>query len=202
MPKAKGGTLESYQATPDAPQAQVENMEVESLKEMIGNLITEVDYLRREVEETSSMAPKWKTSDEYDQIEQNVLDYDPANIMANLRGRDDDGQAGQMFFGTDSHPIPAMLLRRHGPKFKIGQKVQLNPESTIWGHPGKTWGELCREEGTKGVGIVKKVIHLTDEGEWKYQVRVPGLTTKQGSGFMESELIPVRQRLTKYVVEE
>lgn len=200
MPKGGKEEMQGTMATFD-PAASQDNNREQDLESLISGLMQEVSFLREEVDRQSSLTPRWMTSDEMDGLEQESLDYDPANIMANLKG-EEDGLAGQMFFGTDSHAIPPNLLRRYGPKFKINQRVQINPDTIVHGHSSTTWGSVLAQEGSKGRGIVKKVIHLTDAGEWKYQVRVPGLTTKQGSGFLESELLPIRQKVTKYVVEE
>lgn len=194
-----GGVMESSVTSPNET-ADIDNEQ--DLQDLVASLMTEVEMLRTRVDDQESMTPKWMTSDEMDGLEQaQIGSYDPENIMATMRGRDADGQADQMLFGTDSHPIPPMLVRRFGPKFKLGQRVQVNPEIIAHG-TNRKWESILAEVGSAGTGIIKKIVHLTDSGEWKYQVRVPGLTNKQGTGMHENELLPRRQKVTKYVVEE
>lgn len=179
-----------------------EQPEQDEMMSKLSELMEEVNFLKQQVDDQSRLSTRWGTADELDGFSEDrpASTYDPANIMANLRGPDE-GQAEQMYFGTDSHPIPPMLLRRFGPKFRLNQRVQVNPEAMVWG-TDTTWGHTLTKVGSAGKGVIKKIVHLADSGEWKYQVRVQGLTNKQGSGFLEHELLPIKQRITKYVVEE
>ncbi len=190
--------LEGEVVSSASPSGDTEIENNEDLKQLVASLITQVDMLQSQIEDQDTRTSKWLTSEE---LAGDV--YDPKAILSNLgEGEDAEGVVKQAFFGTDSHPIPDMLLRRYGPKFKIGQRVTIDPESEVFGSPGTRWGNLLEREGCAGRGIIKKIVHLTDSGEWKYQVRVPGLTGKEGDGFRESELLPLKQKVTRYVVEE
>ncbi len=49
-------------------------------------------------------------------------------------------------------------------------------------------GDVCSECGAGPT--IRNPRHLTKQGEWKYMVRVPGLTRHAGDGFLEYELSP------------
>ena len=166
---------------------------VEELKELVESLLTHVSQLEEQVESQGRMTPNWMTEEEM------YADYDPATAAPT--GSDRTSSADQMLFGVDSHPIPDLILKNYGPKFRINSRVQINPEAKVRGSE-KPWKEVLRGENNAGVGVVTKVMHLDSNGEWKYRVRIKGLTGKMGSGYHESELLPVRRKVTRYVVEE
>lgn len=108
------------------------------------------------------------------------------------------------------------VFRQFDQQFETGQQVRINPDSTremsstSWGDiltrmgtikcPTKVGRSTCRtsiQVGERcprcGVGpTIKGVRFLSKAGEWKYIVRVPGLTQRQGlgDGFAQSELLP------------
>lgn len=177
-------------------KAPVEVNSMEELQNLVASLITHVSELESQVDRQQQMTPEWLTADEMDSV------YDPDKIMAGMESGSEDGAAKVMFFGTDSHAIPKQLLAKFGPKYVIKSRVRINPEARVWGDSGKTWQNVLDETGSAGVGLVMKVMYLTDEGDWKYRVRIKGLTGKNGAGFHEGELLPVRRKITRYVTEE
>lgn len=177
-------------------QPHTEVNSIEELQQLVASLITHVTDLESQVDRQGQMTPDWLTSDEMDQV------YDPDKILSGLESGADEGAAKIMFFGTDSHAIPKQLLGKFGPKYFIKSRVRINPDAVVWGTEDKKWRDPLNESGSAGVGIVMKVMHLTDAGDWKYRVRIKGLTGKNGAGFRESELLPVRRKITRYVTEE
>lgn len=180
----------------ELPSEDAQTSELKSLQEKIEALISHVEFLENRVEDQERLTPGW-IDPEVDETK-----FDPKKVLMGMQGNEEEGVADQLLFGTDSHPIPDIFLRKYGPKFRINQKVRLNPDADIHGTSGVKWGPHISESGKNGIGIIKKVSHLTDKGEWKYVVRIPGITQKNGSGFMESELLPVKQKVARYVIEE
>lgn len=175
------------------PEPTVSELRDEDLKEAVVKLLDRIDYLEEQLQQTTERIPSMFVGEEND--------YNPREVMSNLESGMEDGLAAQMYFGTDSHKIPEMILRNFGPKFKKNSRVRVNPDANVHGSD-KKWGELLRSSGSAGTGTVIQVSHLTDSGTWKYIVRVPGLTDKRGTGLMETELLPIRQKVTKYVIED
>lgn len=85
--------------------------------------------------------------------------------------------------------IPTDIFRFLTPKFQTGDTVLINRDSTKSGG-SQPWGVLLDQANVVGYGEVRKVTHMTKSGEWKYKVRVPGLTDAMGEGFQEHELLP------------
>jgi len=50
------------------------------------------------------------------------------------------------------------------------------------------WGDILARQRSQGKGTIRYRKFLSKRGIWKYSVRVNGLTTKDGDGFMETEL--------------
>ena len=167
---------------------------IEELKELVQSLLGHVSQLEEQVETQGRMTPGWMTGEEM------YAQYDPSTTLSSGAGQEE-GDAGQMLFGTDSHPIPELILKTYGPKFRMHSRVRINPEVKVRGSE-KLWGSVLGAENLAGIGVVTKVMYMDNNGEWKYRVRIKGLTGKMGSGYHESELMPIKRKVTKYVVEE
>jgi hypothetical protein len=138
-------------------------------------------------------------------------------VAANMqKGEQRDGLGAQLPVMSRGLRLDDNVFRQFEQAFEAGQQVRINPES-VRDHSSKTWGEILTRLGTIacptkvgrrtcqtamqvgepcrrcGVGpTIKGVRFLSKQGEWKYIVRVPGLTQRQGlgDGFAQSELLP------------
>lgn len=94
----------------------------------------------------------------------------------------------QVPVGKDGLRIPQHLLRQFPPRFRRDDAVRLNPESPIHGGDGRTWGQVLGDR--QPVGKIVKLMYPDRDNEWKYGVRIPGVTRGPSTGFRESELSP------------
>lgn len=98
---------------------------------------------------------------------------------------------GQLPIGSNGRLLDANLLRRFGQSFSAGDMVRIRREAVI-AHVGErtlTWGDVLDKLHNPGVGTVLRSCFIGNAGEWKYRVKVQGLTAKHGDGFFESDLI-------------
>jgi hypothetical protein len=100
-----------------------------------------------------------------------------------------DGVLKQLPQFANSMEVPKDIFAFMTPKFQIGQRVRINPDAVKMGGV-RTWSEVIGNTDTTGFGTIRKVTYMTRQGEWKYKVRIPGLTNSLGDGFRESELLP------------
>ncbi len=118
--------------------------------------------------------------------------HNPRSAMAGARvGEEREGAAGQLPVGTNGQRLPNALLNQFVQRFQPGDPVRINPEAERVGAEGVLWGTVLDRAHSDGEGTIRKVLWLSKYGEWKYKVRVPGLTTRTGDGFYDSELQPL-----------
>ena len=102
------------------------------------------------------------------------------------------GLLGNMPVGSDGNELPEDLLRLRGPRFKSGSRVRLNVKA-CHDTGGKTWDEIIgsMRRQPELVGDVLRIQRFsTPHQVWKYAVVFKGLTTANGDGFRENELVP------------
>jgi len=94
--------------------------------------------------------------------------------------------------------VPTLLLRQYPRRFGPESRVRLNPDSAKagWGD-GRTWRSVLNDAVAKKLirgevdpehffGVVEKVDHLADDGQWQYRASFPGLGQ---DGFSDAELL-------------
>lgn len=87
---------------------------------------------------------------------------------------------------------PAMLDKippKYHPLYRSGDLVRLNPGKALHGSD-KLIGEMLDERGSNGKGEIVRIQGLTKSYQPKYSVYVQGLTTRNGDGYLESQLLP------------
>lgn len=159
-------------------------------------LIDRIDRLEGEVRATKARTPAFVPK-------QPMPGHKPGGVFAALneaiggpgrRGWGEKwGQGVSNVVLVDIHgeKIPDQMLSRLAPQFGDGDQVRINPEVAREGFPdGQTWGDVLAKVGSEGYGTVKKVYWLTDAGQWKYSVVVPGVTGARPDGFHDYELLP------------
>ncbi len=107
--------------------------------------------------------------------------------ISQLEGVGDEVSGGrQAVVGTDGLPRPRQLRR-----LVEGTKVRLAPNSPT-ASTIRNWREAGHRapDPDKIIGTVVGFHFVSTNGEAKYRVRFPGLTTARGDGFYASELVP------------
>lgn len=102
-----------------------------------------------------------------------------------------EGISDQILVDERGDKLPAMLLQQYPPPFAPGDRCRLNPDAARAGWPeGKTWGTVLADLRIDGVGVIRKVYWLKDDGRWKVSAVIRGLTNQRPDGFLDDELLP------------
>lgn len=182
----------------------------DALLALISDLTDKIGALESKLAQKESQAPRM--------IPMGAMDVPNIGTVATgMRGGDErNGVGAQLPIASRGLRLHDDIFRQFDQTFEAGQRVRLNPESVRQGG-SQSWGEILERLGTVqcptkvgrrtcntplqvgdicrrcGVGpTVQGVRYLNKNGEWKYIVRVPGLTARQGKGdgFAQSELLP------------
>ena len=101
------------------------------------------------------------------------------------------GLRGSIPVSSNGLDVSDEFLRLRTPKYMSGSKVLLNFEA-ISSDGQKSWGEILTSMRTRpsSVGEVLRIQRFSStHQQWKYAVRFKGLTTGNGNGFYENELL-------------
>lgn len=117
-----------------------------------------------------------------------------------------EGQKGEMALGPTGRPLREDLARAYQPRFRAGDIVYINPDSTRRHMPlGMTWAERLADKRWRSDGLAKVLKRARLERydsdfdgiqggfpvvEWRYRVYCANITGHQGDDFDEHELLP------------
>lgn len=176
-----------------APQAVDLTVLAQLLGEQIAGALApirqELDSLKSQVTQQADRAPQFRKQES---------DGDRDSVMAARRrafneamankGSAISGTAMQIPVGTHGQRLNEHLQQAFPQRYRPGDTVFINPEVTKE-RAGRTWGDVLSGIGCSGEGVVRKSLWLTKFGQWKYIVRVKGLTKPEGDGFHDYELM-------------
>jgi hypothetical protein len=160
---------------------------------------TVLDFLQRleaRLAAVESQSPITFVPQAVDSVPRDTLanTYIPPNVTAlratMIRSLNASGQTISRSIGPMENPemldkIPA----KYHPIYRSGDLVRLNPEKQLHGSD-KLIGEMLEEKASAGEGEIVRIQGLTKSYQPKYSVYIRGLTTRNGDGFLESQLLP------------
>jgi hypothetical protein len=175
-------------ATPSAPPA-TEPAPVDDTPAWARVLIDRLDRLEERQRHTAAAMPAFKPM-----VHTETRPKGIKSALADLQpGQQREGVSHQILVTIHGEKVSGQTLRDYPCRFAAGDAVRIDPSSAREGFPeGKTWGDVLATipRNPEGYGTVTKIYWLTDSGEWKFSVTVPGLTGARPDGFLDHELLP------------
>lgn len=176
---------------------------------LIKDLTAKIGAMETKLAQTSTAAPRM--------IPMGAMDVpNIGTVAANMSAGDERAGSRQLPISSRGLRLHDDVFRQFDQLYQPGQQVRINRD-VIRDGASKPWGEILDKLGTVncptkvgrttcrtpmmvggacprcGVApTVQCIYYLDKQGEWKYGVRVPGLTQRQGKGqaFAQSELLP------------
>lgn len=155
-----------------------------------------LERLEQRVEGLESSSPSQFTAQvpERDPREHTANTYKPPSVQqlqaTMIRSLNAAGQTVSRSIGPLENP--AMLDKippKYHPIYRSGDLVRLNPEAPMHGSD-MLLGTWMEDNETDGRGEIVRIQGLTKSYEPKYSVYIRGLTTRNGDGYLESQLMP------------